>query len=202
MGKIQQFENALNPALLLHKTSNAGTEVLLKESKPEPGLKSVRIGGLPSGALVFTTDGEACGIRNQYLNPQAAGLGKGCDAVVIYEGDDGLHAVFCEMKSFQPKPRDYEPQLLHARLLVAYLCQLLSSIEKETFALAQERFVLFHLQSPHRMQKGLTHARPQAPNFRFDKMESGGEYVHKVSFLAPSGRQVVEQKVVFSALWK
>ena len=127
-----KLQNIVNPALWLVIKNNA---VTLEENQTEGDtLQAVTIRELPNQVFVFSAD-KPIKIsadkweksRNQFLNSENDKINKNCDAVIIHYDGNQLNIACCELKSKNPKPIQYETQLINTKLLVDYLLVLFNT---------------------------------------------------------------------------
>jgi hypothetical protein len=147
-----KLQNLINPELALTVKGNA---VTLEEAQTEKGaLREVIVHGLPNNVFVFSTDKKIKVStarwekkRNQFLNDDNNKIHKNCDAVIIHYDDSELDIVFCELKSTNPEPIQYETQLINTKLFVDYLVTMFNQFYKEEgkLSLRNSWYVLFYV---------------------------------------------------------
>jgi hypothetical protein len=147
-----KLQNLINPELALTVKSNA---VTLEEAQTEKyALREVTVHGLPNNVFVFSTDKKITVSterwekkRNQFLNNENDKIHKTCDAVIFHYDDSYLDIVFCELKSTNPEPIQYETQLINTKLFVDYLVTLFNQFYKEEgkISLRNRWYILFYV---------------------------------------------------------
>ncbi len=172
IGRVEKIEDLLNKDLVLHSVSNQINYLQIKENKTDALLKRLTIKNLPKNALVFTLDIE--GVENPYFNKSNPIVNKCSDFVIIYEDDNQIKALFCEIKSFKLSRPEHEKQLESSFLFVEYVCKMLSSFEEET-KLDSPKYYLFHLYEPK--GRDIISSSPRN-RFAFEKQTEKMEHVN------------------------
>lgn len=188
ISKVEKLENLLNKDLVLISVSHQINYVQIKESKSDTFLKQLTIKNLPKNALVFTLDVQ--NLENQYLNKSFSNVNKCSDFVILYEDENEIKGLFCEIKSFNPSRPEYEKQVESSFLFVEYACKMLSSFEEET-KIDSSKYYLFHLYEP----KGRDIIKSSPRNrFVFAKrtekmiyLKNTEKYIQKIAFQAEKG---------------
>ena len=153
-----KLQNLVNPELWLKVKNHA---VTLSESQRESDtLQAVTLRELPNNVFVFSADKPVKmstnkweKSRNQFLNNENDKINKNCDAVIIEYDGNQLNIVCCELKSKNPKPIQYETQLINTKLLVDYLVSLFNTFYEEPVEIKEMWYILFYLDRPIRVQK-------------------------------------------------
>jgi len=159
-----KLQNLVNPELELEIKENA---VTFKEVQTEKGaLREVIVHGLPDNVFVFSpdkkikTDANKWEKRqNPFLNQENDKINKNCDGVIIHYDEKYLDIVFCELKSRNPEPNQYETQLINTKLLVDYLIVLFNQFfqNKSELEVRSIKYVLFYIskQRPLKIEKSM-----------------------------------------------
>mgnify|MGYP003555722885 CR=1 FL=1 len=148
-----KLQNLLNPDLELKVKNHAVT--FTEEQTDKGALREVMVRNLPDQVFAFSTDKRnACAgtiqgkCRNQFLNDQNDNINKNCDGVIIhYDEHQQLNIVLCELKSGNPRPIQYETQLINTRLLIDYLITLFNQFYQAEGQLDIKniKYVLFYV---------------------------------------------------------
>jgi len=153
-----KLQNLVNPELWLEVENNA---VTLSESQIEDDtLRAVTLRELPNNVFVFSADKPVKistnkweKSRNQFLNSENQKINKNCDAVIIHYDGNQLNIACCELKSKNPKPIQYETQLINTKLLVDYLVALFNTFYEEKVEIKNVWYVLFYMNRAIRVHK-------------------------------------------------
>jgi len=156
-----KLQNLINPELWLAVKNNAVT--LIENQREDDTLQAVTIRELPDQVFVFSAD-KPIQIstdkweksRNQFLHNENDKINKNCDAVIIHYDDNQLNIACCELKSKNPKPLQYETQLLNTKLLVDYLVALFNTFYAEdSVEIKNVWYILFYKNRAIRDKKSI-----------------------------------------------
>jgi len=148
-----RLENLINPELCCEIKDN----VITFEEKSNIGnkeLKEVIVKNLPDrNIFVFSTD-KSIKVstnkhekrRNQFLNNENDKINKRCDGAIIHYDNNYIDIIFCELKSQELKPIQYETQLINTKLFVDYLVSLFNTFysEEGKIEIRKVQYILFY----------------------------------------------------------
>jgi hypothetical protein len=193
-----QLQNLINPKLFLTIKNNKVSIIETNNSENDK-LYEVIIENLLPNTFVFSTDknlidenGKREEIANKFLNSKNNRINKNCDGILVYQDDQDLYVVICELKSEQPEPGIYERQLMNGKLLVEYLINLFNELyegEESKLNLKKVYFALFYKRKKEQKEfseKELPRLKPYKPvepiiNFKQMKVFIN-EQIRKVGF--------------------
>jgi len=181
-----KLQNLVNPKLWLEVKNNA---VTLSESQIESDtLRAVTLRELPNNVFVFSVDKRVKisadkweKNRNQFLNSENDKINKNCDAVIIHYEGNQLNIACCELKSKNPKPIQYETQLINTKLLIDHLVALFNTFYEEKVEIKNVWYVLFYMNRAIRVHKS-NRGKPQPVK---EKMKNYPPYIIKYKCVKP-----------------
>ena len=122
---FQNFRQIIDLGELQIPINTGVRTVIIREASVNTNLTSVYIRDIPADSFVIKIQVNH-NFRNQFLNiHNNRGINKSCDGILIAINDGVKYCIFCELKSVSYKPRDYEYQLINAKLIIDYFKTLL-----------------------------------------------------------------------------
>jgi len=137
----------INSSLKLEKFKN---QLIFTENNENSLLQEVRITEIPDDVEAFSLDKEVVFSKNdkrklfnEFLNIDNEFINKRCDGVLIFQDDNQIHILICEMKSEKPTPQKYEYQLQNVGSFVQYLIDLYLKFSNQKLEIKPFKYVLF-----------------------------------------------------------
>ena len=162
---------AIKALLNCVKADGSHVSHVILEEKQEAKLKKLTISELGHGMLLLDTDegrkrkGSVVCMSPLFSDDGAYNHNCACDAVLLRQHGDEIHACYIEMKS--DKPSGYEGQFKSTQCFIRYVADLAETFCGITIKINRERFVVFHTDSANASRRGIkpkTRFEPRSAN--------------------------------------
>jgi len=173
----------INSSLKLEKFKN---QLIFTENNENSLLQEVRITEIPDDVEAFSLDKEVVFSKNdkrklfnEFLSIENEFINKRCDGVLIFQDDNQIHILICEMKSEKPTPQKYEYQLQNVGSFVQYLIDLYLKFSNQKLEIKSFKYVLFFREKSNGIIKKEKIVYEPTKKFKISKMNNFNDEIIK-----------------------